>query len=251
MPQATHLNNKHAHTLERIFQHPASHNLEWRDVTALFAHLGTVEEKENGHIGVLINGLHEIYHRTAEKDVSDTQQVLAIRRFLERAGVNKDGTLAPAQHEATSAESNARFVVVINQKETRVFRSEGKGTVPERLRPHDPHAMLHHLDHTLGGDVTSRKPENTSYYQAIGKMLMGAEEVLLMGNGSGASSAMTHLKDYLVTHHFEVAHRIVGELTIDIEALTEAEILREARAFFTLRDGPVASVAMPKESVIL
>lgn len=94
--QATPLPHKHLHTLERIFQNPASHNLEWKDVTALVKHLGTVEE-ENGRLTFTLNGVSETFHRTQDKkDVSAISQVLDLRRFLERAGIEKDGTLAHA-----------------------------------------------------------------------------------------------------------------------------------------------------------
>jgi hypothetical protein len=89
------LNHKHLHTLERIFQHPASHNLEWKDVISLVEHLGTVEEEENGRMKFTLNGASEIFHRTQDKkDVSDVPQVLDLRRFLTTAGIGKDGTMA-------------------------------------------------------------------------------------------------------------------------------------------------------------
>ena len=91
--------------------------------------------------------------------------------------------------------------------------------------------------HTEGTDKASRAPENLAYYQEIAAKLAGAEEVLLMGNGTGASSAMTHLKDYLTMHDPEIAGKIVGALTVDVEALTEEEYLQQARAFFLQRNG--------------
>src|SRR5579862_8431481 len=94
MMQTTHLTTKDLHILERIFQHPASHNLEWHDVIALIEHLGTIEEKENGHLTFTVNGVSEGFHRSREKDVSEVEQVLDIRRFLERAGIGKKGAMA-------------------------------------------------------------------------------------------------------------------------------------------------------------
>jgi hypothetical protein len=224
--ETTHLGHRFTHILGRIFQHPASHNLEWRDVIALIEHLGTVEEEENGHLIFTIQGVSQSFHRTHQKDVSEVQQVLDLRHFLESVGVDKDGVIAP---ERGNTAPKLRLLVVINQKETLVFRSEDKDSVPERLHPYDPHGVLHHLNHMEGRDIGAREPENITYYQAIAKTLAGAEEVLLMGNGTGASSAMTHLQDYLVAHDAEIAQRIVGTLTLDLEALTEGQLLQEAR----------------------
>ncbi len=236
--QITYLGNKSTQILGRIFQHPAPHNLEWHYVIALVEHLGTVVEEKNGHLIFTINGVSQGVHRSSEKDVSSIEQVMEIRRFLESAGIGKTGVMKTEQVET---DTKLRLLVVINQKSTLVFRSEGKSegkdAVPERLYPYDPHGELHHLDHTRGDDIESRAPENVLYYEAISKTLTGAGEILMMGNGTGASSAMTHLKDYLVTHHPQIANAIVGTLTVDLEAHTEAELLQEARSFYQLRDG--------------
>lgn len=232
--QTTQLSNRHAHTVEQIFQHPASHNLEWRDVTSLIAHLGTVEEKDNGRLTFTVNGISQVFQRSSEKDVSEVQQVLDLRHFLESVGIEKKGAFTT---EATITPLQLRLLVVINQKETLVFRSEERNSMPERLHPYDPHGVLHHLNHTEGADMGSRSPENLTYYQAIAETLTGAEEVLLMGNGTGAGSAMTHLKDFLATHHPNLANKVVGALTLDLEALTKEQLLEEARAFFIRRNG--------------
>jgi hypothetical protein len=227
--QTARLSNKYVHTLERIFEHPTSHNLEWMDVISLVEHLGTVEETANGHLTLTLNGISQSFHHSQDKEVSEVQQILDLRHFLENAGVGKKGVVAA---EATTFPSKLRLLVVISQKETRVFQSEGKGSVPEHLHPYDPRGMLHHLDHTRGGDITSHLPENLTYYKAIAETLVDADEILLMGNGTAGSSAMTHLKEFLTTHHPEVAQKIVGALTRDLEALTEGELLQEARAFW-------------------
>ena len=232
--QTAPLNHKYTHTLGQIFQHPASHNLEWRNVIALIEHLGTVEEKENGHLTFAVNGVSQVFQRSQKKDVSEIQQILDLRRFLESVGVEKNGTRTT---EGMITPLPSRLLVVINRKETLVFRTEDKDTVPERLHPYDPQGALQRLIHTEGVDKASRAPENLAYYEAITATLSGVAEVLLMGNGTGASSAMTHLQDYLATHDPEVARSIVGALTLDLEASTEDQLLQEARAFYIRRNG--------------
>jgi len=233
--QPTHLGHKDPHTLAQIFQHPVSHNLEWNHVIALIEHLGTVEQKENGHLTFTVNGVSEVFHRSQAKDVSEVQQVLDLRRFLEGARVGRNGALDSAETLPPY-----RLLVVINQQETLIFRSEEKDSVPQRLHPHDPHGEMHRLNREKGGDVGSQATENLAYYREIAETLITAEKVLLMGNGTGSSSAMTHLKDYLDTHHPAISSRIVGTLTVDIEALTEGQLLQEARAHFLRLDHPDA-----------
>jgi hypothetical protein len=178
-----------------------------------------------------VNGVTQIFHRAPDgKDVSDVQQVLDIRRFLTSADRAPGGSPMPGHAPAV------RRLVVINQQETLIFRCEGAGSAPERLHPYDPEGLLHHLKHTLGEDMASRLPENLAYYQEIAATLSGADEVLLMGNGTGASSAMAHLRHFLEAHNPDIAGTVVGALTIDLESMTEGQLMREARAFFSHED---------------
>ena len=95
MPEA-HMSHKHTHTLQQIFQHPPAHHLEWHDVVALVKQTGDVHEQPNGSLKFTLNGVSEVFHPSHGKDVSDADQVLAIRHFLEKAGFHKDGTIASA-----------------------------------------------------------------------------------------------------------------------------------------------------------
>ncbi len=102
----TQLNHKHTHTLQQIFQHPASHNLEWHHVVALVRDSGTVHEEDNGHLKFTINGITEVFQPTHDrKEVSDVQQVLDLRHFLERAGFQKDGTIGHPEAISDRVES--------------------------------------------------------------------------------------------------------------------------------------------------
>ena len=85
---------------------------------------------------------------------------------------------------------------------------------------------------TTGADAASHATESLDYYKEIAAALVGSDEILLMGNGTGAGSAMTHLRDFLTARHADIARRVVGALTLDIEAMTEGQLLQEARTFF-------------------
>jgi hypothetical protein len=58
-----------------------------------------------------------------------------------------------------------------------------------------------------------------------------------MGNGTGGSNAMIHLKECLQAHHPQVASRLVGAIELDLEALSEGQLLAEARGFFAHQEG--------------
>ena len=86
---ATHLNNHHRDTLEKIEGHPASGNVEWRQVLSLLEAIGESTEEHNGKFKV--NAGHEtaVLHPPRDKDV-DEQTIVDLRRMLTAAGVASD-----------------------------------------------------------------------------------------------------------------------------------------------------------------
>jgi len=78
----------------------------------------------------------------------------------------------------------------------------------------------------------SARPKIPSYYEHLALILHNAGEILIFGNGTGKSSAMVYLVRYLTKHHGEIADRIVGAVIIDVEALTENQLLAQAREFY-------------------
>jgi hypothetical protein len=79
------LSGSHLRTYERIFQHPISHNLEWRDVRSLFGEIGEIEEEPNGNLKITRNGHTFVLHPSGKKDISEMDEIMAIRHFLERS----------------------------------------------------------------------------------------------------------------------------------------------------------------------
>jgi hypothetical protein len=72
-------------TYDRIFQHPISHNLEWRDVHALLRYLGEVVEEHNGNMKITRNGQVLVLHPPRGKDVAEMDEVMTLRHFLARS----------------------------------------------------------------------------------------------------------------------------------------------------------------------
>jgi hypothetical protein len=83
------LNNHHRDTLRKIFAHPASGNVEWRQVLSLLEAVGTVEEEHNGKFKVTLGAETEILARPRGKDV-DRQMVVDLRRMLTEAGLSPE-----------------------------------------------------------------------------------------------------------------------------------------------------------------
>jgi hypothetical protein len=79
------LNNHHRDTLQKIFTHPTSGNIEWRQVISLLEAVGTVQEEHNGKFKVTLGPETEVIVRPRDKDV-DKQMVVDLRRMLAGAG---------------------------------------------------------------------------------------------------------------------------------------------------------------------
>lgn len=84
-PEPEHLSNHHRTTLREIFQHPVSHNIEWRAVVSLLETVGSVTEHHDGKLAVTVGSETEFFDRPAGKDI-DAQAVVDLRRMLSAAG---------------------------------------------------------------------------------------------------------------------------------------------------------------------
>ena len=86
------LSGHHRITLEKIFSHPVSHNIEWHDVRSLLGHLGTVEQEHDGRLRVTLGDRTIVFDAAHHhhEDSLDEQQVVDIRRMLGDAGITPD-----------------------------------------------------------------------------------------------------------------------------------------------------------------
>lgn len=85
MPEPGHLSSHHRSTLQRLFQHPVSHNIEWIAVVSLLEAVGSVTEQPHGKVAVVVGSETEYFDPPARKDI-DTQAVVNLRRMLRMAG---------------------------------------------------------------------------------------------------------------------------------------------------------------------
>jgi hypothetical protein len=83
------LDNHHRNTLRKLFEHPPSRNIEWREVESLLEAVGTVTRESNGKVLVSIGPETEVLHPPHDKDV-DLQMIVDLRRMLENAGYGPD-----------------------------------------------------------------------------------------------------------------------------------------------------------------
>lgn len=226
------LSNSHQRTHDAILAQPASHTLQWRDVRSLLEAMATVVDEPNGNVKVTRNGQQLVLHPDRHKDVGAERQLHDLRSFLQSSG----------DRWAPPVVCGVHLLVVVDHREARVYRTEMHGSVPERIVPHSPDHLARYLHYVRDDSNGQRRPELKSYYDEIAGALRGAESVVLFGSGTGASSAMDHLRSELKLHHKDVAGRVVGAVAVDEHHLTEDQLLAKAREFFAAR---AASVVTP------
>ena len=80
------LGSEHRNTLEKIMRHPASGNIEWRQVQSLLEAVGTVTEEHDGKFKVTVGAEADVLQRPHGKDIS-TDTIVDLRHLLTRAGI--------------------------------------------------------------------------------------------------------------------------------------------------------------------
>ncbi len=217
------LSGSHLRTYQMIFQHPVSHNLSWREVHALFRHIAEVTDEHNGNMKVTRNGQVLVLHEPRTKDVAETDELMAMRHFLERSEI------APA----AVPDAEASWLVVIDHQEARIYRSAEPGAVPQQIRPHVPAEYFRHAHNSKDFSRGKEKPDPNTFFEPVAGVLNGAGHILIFGTGTGTSSEMDQFTDWLKQHRPELAKRIIGTLVIDEHHLTEAQLLAKAREFYS------------------
>ena len=213
------LTGSHLRTYTTLFQHPVSHNLGWHDVLALFRHLGTVEEEHNGNTKITRNGQVLILRPHHSKQVDGTDEVIALRHFLEQS--------EPAP---SAADGNpTQWLLVIDHQRARLFRSHLHGTVPQVITSHDAQGGYRNTPH---GENVTRGHETTgqnSYFDSIAAALHSSGRLVIFGTGTGTGSEMEQFIHWLKLHHADLAGKIIGTQSVDEHHLSDDQLLSKSQ----------------------
>lgn len=82
---------KHRRTLQELFAHPISMNIDFWKVENLFDDLGAeIDETGKGNLKVKLNGQEMSFPIPHKKNIDSKHEVVAIRDFLKSAGVTPE-----------------------------------------------------------------------------------------------------------------------------------------------------------------
>jgi hypothetical protein len=85
------LDGHHRATVEKIFNHPVGHNIQWHDVLSLLKSVASVTEEPDGRYRVTLGSETETFDAPRHNDI-DEQQVVDLRRMLRGAGIAPEST---------------------------------------------------------------------------------------------------------------------------------------------------------------
>ena len=214
---------KDQRTLDRVFQHPLSHGLEWRDVVGLLTRIGDVDEKHDGEVSLQAAGETFVMRPPHSKDMV-ADDVMALRHFLTGAGWAPD---APSLQTATHTTPSRGVIVAIDHNGARIFKIGG---AHDDGTGNDGRHLLHHITHAdddRDGDQTF--PADTRFFNQVAVAIGGQGEIVLISDGKGQSNEAHHLDSYLQTHDADMQTRIVASITADLKHLTPAEMVKLGR----------------------
>jgi len=124
-------------------------------------------------------------------------------------------------------------VLLIEHHRARFFEpapSAGGLVEAGHLEPIDPHGFRRHLEHRKEAHYRGqRTPEADEFYERVADRLKNAPSILILGDGTGKSSAMRYFAEFLKERHKDVADRVVATEDADLSAITLGEIEKLAR----------------------
>ena len=94
----TGLSSHHRNVLNKIFQHPASHNIEWHDVLSLLTAIGSVAGQRDNKVAVTVGSETRFFDIPKHKDL-DVDSIVDLRRLLADAGYGLPTGEGAAVHE--------------------------------------------------------------------------------------------------------------------------------------------------------
>jgi hypothetical protein len=212
-----HLHQKFVKLHQSLLHGKLPRSLHWTDVVELVGHLGQVQAHGGDEFTFVIGTRHELFKRPRTPELG-VEEVSRLRKFLKEAG---------SELPANDRVQPRRVAVVIDHHAAHIFGGVGEGRAQDSvaITPYDPHHFHHHLIHRKEAHYEGdRVPEETSFYEEVAAGLVSAEEIVLIGHGTGKSSAVNVLQEYLKKHHSELSGRIKAVENVDLSAITAPEI---------------------------
>ena len=229
------MKRQHRQTLQALYAHPLQHGLRCSLVEGMLLSLGAEVERLSDHRlqvrlasgeTAVLQGAH-----VAHPPWLDADGVLRLRRLLEQAGITPDHP--EASEPRPRGDQAHRLVVRLDHRGADLWHLVGEAVEQAELEPRGLWAGDQNHSHRHERDVAGqRAPVDHAYLEGLSDATAQADAVLLLGYGHGQADVRQLLVAHLRRHHPLLLQRIVGVVTVDDSALSEAELLALAREHF-------------------
>lgn len=212
-----HLRRDHAQLLESLVNGKLPRNLSWDSVIDLVGQIGEVQPRGNDEFLFVVGTQRGFFKRSSDHSLAEAE-ASRLRKFLRETGVLE---IPPKVYHV------GWMAAVVDHHIAHIYHDLGGKLLDGHVavKPYDPFGFHHHLIHRKEAHYRGeRVPEEDSYYEEIAMELVQAGAIILVGHGTGKSSAVWFLTEYLKAHRPEVFRRIVATESVDLSALTEPQI---------------------------
>ena len=152
------------------------------------------------------------------------------RASITRMGSDKNMITNTAEPETDEAE--AHWLLVIDHREARIFRSKMHGAVPHAIAPHDKDDYFRHPQDSRDSSRGKERPDPNTFFEPVAKALRGAKQILVFGTGKGMSSEMEQFIAWAKANHPTLGRRIIGSVRVDQQQMSRDQLLAKAREFY-------------------
>jgi hypothetical protein len=123
--------------------------------------------------------------------------------------------------------------VVIAFRESSIYPTDAApGGHPRHIVATDPQGRFHKVHHQAGNPEGTYEDDSPEYWQQLADALSPAGALLLLGHGKGKANASHHWVAYVEKHRKDVAAKIVADVRVDIDHLSDEQMLGLAQHYF-------------------
>jgi len=130
-------------------------------------------------------------------------------------------------------ESSGLIAVAIMRDEARVWTSGVEpGTKPKMVHAPSDLARHHHVRGAKRNVGQGTDHDHFAFYESISAAVASAREIVVIGHGKGKANEMLLLTQFWERKHPDIAHKVIGAIDSDLEALTENQVLALIREWW-------------------